>query len=107
MPVCHAKTLTRGTCRYAQLDREITANAQTVLTSANEIDFTRLWQRWQLPSVIKASYGRYVLASVDGIVGLDGVFQESIAILIVHRCVLLVGSGAQGQYVINCIIAAY
>ena len=43
---------------------------------------------------MKASHGRYVLTSVGAVVSFDGVFQESIAILVVHRRVLLVGSGA-------------
>ena len=43
---------------------------------------------------MKASHSGYVLASVGAVVGFDGVFQESIAILIVHRRVLLVGSDA-------------
>lgn len=56
MSVCLAKTLTRGTCRYARRSRGITQTFLTVLTSTNEIDFTRLWQRRQRLSAIKASH---------------------------------------------------
>lgn len=62
-----------------------------ILTSTNEIDFTRLWHWWQWPPTINASQRRQIFA----IINLDGMFKKSIAILIIHFCMLLVKSKNQ------------
>ena len=58
------------------------------LTTADEVNFTRLWQWWQWLSVIKASQRGQFLA----IIGLNGMLEKEVAILIVYIGMLIIMS---------------